>query len=488
MTRALIVLLAVGALCLPVQATAQVTTLAAKVCGPYVIKTGQKEPGGLTKDYTSGDWEKLQRRARTIISQAGEAWPCGDDLEKLLDDTVNFVAITWVGFDPVKEKPQLMRAVVHQPPTRPFTVDLPGIGTKPDDPVLVELFVSRGTDANLATMYTSTREENATVAQLPAFAQTIVGPLFGTVGAIAGTVPARGRAVDCEKDPTQCFAVTVYRVGLPMRRASIRLRANARDLVDADSFGGALSSLATTVMFKQAARSECARDYADSLARGLADLRAHDRACQGTAIDPRDCARAFDTFFRTQYASSLPACGNSKDDVEALQNVDKAFRDLVSTYATATAELDTTFHNRPLTHFSFGAGGAVIAFASKPLHGRTRVALDDNGNLKADPLPRVMTLAYVNWSPRGYDEEAEPMQRTERWRWFFGAALTPDFGPVGGGTVTVVRGLGVTVGGGLLFGKGADPGAVDHPPTSETDQFKLAAVPVFFAGVSYVFK
>lgn len=53
---------------------------------------------------------------------------------------------------------------------------------------------------------------------------------------------------------------------------------------------------------------------------------------------------------------------------------------------------------------------------------------DDSGFLSSDPLPRVMTMAFVNWSPVGYDAAAPSVTARERVRAFFGAALTPDFG------------------------------------------------------------
>jgi hypothetical protein len=118
---------------------------------------------------------------------------------------------------------------------------------------------------------------------------------------------------------------------------------------------------------------------------------------------------------------------------------------------------------------------------------RTKID-DDSGHLVSDPLPRVMTMAFINWSPGGYDEAASTMSRPERIRAFFGAALTPDFGMVGGVNVLLVRGIGIVGGVGVLFGKGAEPDEIGKAPAASADPFKLALSQSLFVGISYNYK
>jgi hypothetical protein len=477
-----ILLAAAGTIYAPI-AAAQVPTLAAKVCEPYLVPAGGlREPDNLTKLYNSGNWDQLQDRARAIIA-AAKAQASADCDRKLLDYKVNYIVVTWIGYDPLKDKPQLMRAIVHQPATAAHMLDLPGIGVEGSDPKLAELFVSRDKGASLVSLYTSTREENPVTSQLPAFVQAVAGPLFWTVAAIAGTKAEKSAIEAGEVAPP--FAVTIQRVGLPFRRASIRLQANARDSVDALEFRDALTKLATAVKFKEAAYSDCARAYADAVAVGLDAVRAKKAACGEQEPKPSAYLQAFDRFLMRTYRDSLAACGAVNDDVNAMQDVDRKFRDFITAGSSASADLDVTFHNRPLTHWSFGAGSAVVAKASLT---KPRVQLDGSGKLQADPLTRVMTMAFVNWSPAGYDEQADHAPPSERWRLFFGAALTPDFGAVGGLNVTIVRGIGITCGAGLLFAKGAEPGEIGSAPASSTDAFRLSVARTVFAGISYNFK
>jgi hypothetical protein len=180
------------------------------------------------------------------------------------------------------------------------------------------------------------------------------------------------------------------------------------------------------------------------------------------------------------------ATNPSSADADAIELVDQRFRELVVNALSVSAELDVTFKNRPLTHFAFGAGAAVMAYASV---NRVRTKLDDdNGLLVSDPLPRVMTMAFVNWSPRGYDEASSSLRASERFRAFFGAALTPDFGVVGGINVLLQRGIGIVGGVGVLFGKGAEAEEVGEPPPASEDPFKLAVGRTVFVGISYNYR
>ena len=124
----------------------------------------------------------------------------------------------------------------------------------------------------------------------------------------------------------------------------------------------------------------------------------------------------------------------------------------------------------------------------KPHLSKPRVKLDDAGTLVADPLNRVMTMAFVNWSPRGYDAESTRVSKAERTRLFFGAALTPDFGTVIGANVLIARGIGITVGVAMLFGKGATKEEIGAPPANSQDAYRLTVSSALFTGISYNYK
>jgi len=286
--------------------------------------------------------------------------------------------------------------------------------------------------------------------------------------------------------PQPKLAATVKRVGLPFRRAKVRLQAVAREPLSTDDFARSAQRLASTLSFNQVPRAMCARNLATALA---AELPAVTQAsvCSAATAGPLQCLKAFDTVLTANFDEAVKACEGGKPAAEerrALERVDADFRELVNEGTSTSAELDVTFKNRPLSHFAFGAGSGVMPRASLS---RSRVTTR-NGVLVADPLDRVMTTAFVNWSPAGYDEEDPRIPAAERFRPFFGAALTPDFGPAIGLNVLLVHGIGVTAGGALLFGTGADSDEVGRAPSKPDDPYKLSIARAVLVGISFSYK
>ena len=149
-----------------------------------------------------------------------------------------------------------------------------------------------------------------------------------------------------------------------------------------------------------------------------------------------------------------------------------------------SVEAELTFKNRPPTHWTFGLGSAVIAHASLT---KPRVKLNDD-TIIADPMPRVMTLAFVNWSPAGYDAERDDLSLSERVRPFFGATLTPDFGIAGGVNALLARGIGIVGGVTVMFAKGASPEEINKVPSNPDQPFAISYAKAVFVGISYNFK
>jgi hypothetical protein len=190
---------------------------------------------------------------------------------------------------------------------------------------------------------------------------------------------------------------------------------------------------------------------------------------------------AFDAVLDATFATAAKLCEAEPDVPE---KVDAAFRTLIAAGTSTSASLDLTFKNRPRSRFAFGAGSGVMTHASLT---RSRVTTE-GGVLVADPLDRVMTMAFVNWSLAGYDAEDPRISPAERFRVLFGAALTPEFGPAIGLNVLLVRGVGVTVGSAILFGKGAELAEIGNAPTNPDDAYKLSIARTVFVGLSYNYK
>ena len=452
----------------------------------------------LTLRFNQGDWSAFQREARALLDALRGTPPAGTGAPpaspagackapvtlptaavSALDYNTRHVAIVWIGADPLG-KTQLMRAIVRWPEPPAYSADLPGVAG------LTEVFVAGTVSARAASLYISTAESDPFADQLSTFVQALFGPLSTTVAGILGRVTgaSTARSFAVAPEPPQ-LGVTIRGVVLPVARAAIRLRMKAKDLVTVEEFTDAVGRLGTTLLFNGAGRSNPARAQINRLVNDLPVVASANCAAAGSASpSPVACRAALDTLIKSAYDTAM-AGSPSGPDTKAIEEVDHQFRALALDALSTNAELEMTFKNRPLTHVAFGAGAAVMGYARV---NRVRAKVDDSGSLVSDPLPRVVTMAFVNWSPGGYDEASLAVSRNERVRAFVGAALTPDFGIVGGVNVLLQRGIGILGGVGLLFGKGAEADEIGKPPAATEDPFKLAIGRTAFVGISYNYK
>ena len=451
----------------------------------------------LTLRYNQGDWPAFQREGRALLDalRGVHAAPSGSAPASAtctapptvpqaalsaLDYGTHHIALVWIGADALG-KTQLMRAIVHWPGPAAYSSDLPGVMG------LSEVFIAGSITARAVSLYTSTAEKDPLAEQLPAFVQALFGPLSTTLAGILGRVTggAAARSIVPEPAPPR-LAITISTLVLPLARASIRLQMKANDLATAQEFTDAVGRLGTTLLFDGAGRSDLARTQIKKLVDDLPVVASANCAATGTAAPaPLACRNALDALIKSAY-DAAKAGNPSSADSTAIEKVDQQFRALAVSALSTSAELDMTFKNRPLTHFAFGAGSAVMGYARV---NRVRAKVGDgSGSLVSDPLPRVMTMAFVNWSPAGYDDASPTISTRERVRGFFGAALTPDFGIVGGINILLQRGIGIVGGGGVLFGKGAEKDEIGKPPAASEDPFKLAVGRTVFVGISYNYK
>jgi hypothetical protein len=449
----------------------------------------------LTAAYNKGDWNAFQTDARALLDalqhEPPKAVPTATvpadctrgglsaPVTAALNYTTRYVVLVWIGTNPLG-RTQVMRAVVHSPTPEPYSPDLPGVTG------FTEVFLASSLDARAVSLYTSTREKDPFIEQLPDFIKAIFSPLSATIAGILGGAQGAGR--EAVEEPK--LAVTVSGVVLPIRRASVRVQTKVKDLVSQDDFRDAVATLGATLLFDGAGRSGPARAQITQLMTQLplnakASCGPPAAPSSGTAVSRSTaCRDALDAVLKSAFDAATK--GASDKDIVVVTDVDRQFRAVAVNALSTSAELDFTFKNRPLTKFTFGAGAAVIANAHIS---RVRTKIDDRtGQLVSDPLPRVMTLAFINWSPKGYDEAAAEISIAERVRPFFGAALTPDFGVIGGVNALLARGIGVVGGIGWLFGKGADVEEIGQPPAAKEDPFKLALSRSVFVGISYNYR
>jgi hypothetical protein len=166
--------------------------------------------------------------------------------------------------------------------------------------------------------------------------------------------------------------------------------------------------------------------------------------------------------------------------------VDASYRTFINGLTGASVTAGYDLKNSPKRLASLGV---MTAYAFKGgIKGAMRVKVKD-GNLVADPLDRRLSLVVVNFGFLPYNAESFEPTRPERFRWFVGAVITPDFGIATGLSAGIVRGLTVNVGGAILGVRGLNAGdKLGAPPTHDEDPFRLSQARVAFVGVGYNFK
>jgi hypothetical protein len=450
----------------------------------------------LTKLYNEGRWNELQQKAQALLVAAAAqaaALPGGNAIQAGLDFKKSYVIVVWIGTDPFG-KTLLARAVVHAPAaSEPFSADLPGVGTQAGEPHVYEAFLSRGVRGKLVSVYASSRDKDPLADTLPAFAQAIASPLFATFGALAGSAavkaapkaPVATEAAPARPQPPP-VSVTVARVGLPFERATIKWKAQAKEPVDVDAFWDATDALVQDLTFNEVPNSPCARVVVAALGDGLKNAAAGALCASATATTP-GCRSHFDDLIRAAEAQGLTdksCAGASKDDLAAVEKLDAKVREFAAATMTTAASADLSFKNRPLTHWTFGAGSGVLATGSLTL---PRVKAKDDV-LVGDPLSRLVTTSFVNWSYSGYDADLDEVSAAERTRPFFGVTMTPDFGLTAGVNVLLAHGIGVTVGGVVMFSKGAATEEIGKAPANPDKPYALSYARGVVVGISYNFK
>jgi hypothetical protein len=422
----------------------------------------------LNSGYHQGDWTSVQDAARCILDEAFAS--AGTD-RPAYDYRSGHVWVTWVGGDAFGEV-GVHRVLVHgqgRAPA-PYKLDLPGVST------FFEIFLAGSPYAELTTTLVSTEKADETLAQIPAVAGRIVPALFGLLDA---TLPEA--AVAPEPAPTERIWLTPFQIDLPARRAAIALTSVVGAPVSADAFATAANRLAVERGFQTSA---CARTLALAQGKAIGDARTSTSDCNPGGHRDR-CLAAFDAALRKEFEAQTtrPRCATAAEG-RAMAAVDDAFRDLALTGMAMDVKSDVRFANTPRQHVSFGLVEAVSFGVSID---DPRVDLDD-GDIVADPLPRLLTLVTVNASFAGYDRTSVRPSEAEKWRWFGGVALVPDFGLAAGVSYLPVRGVSINLGYAWLFTKSAPAETIGRPPADAADAFDIGHARLWFAGVGYNFK
>src|SRR5262245_45253322 len=431
----------------------------------------------------AGEFAKVRAIAQLILDSAHQKTG-----QAAYDYRRNVIAVLWAGSDAAGET-VVRRMLVPEPTAYAASLDLPGLGPGGPPHHLFEVLLSLDPRSRAVSEYVFTREQNPIEAEIPSAVQQLADPLFGFIAAVA-VHPVPGRPAIAEsgerrRGPPPSLWATASEVPIPFSRASVKVKTRLRLPISQEDWEDEVGRLAADLTFRQVPRSRVARDCVPRYQEVALAVPTLD-ACQSATYSAEKCLQAFDAAFSQAHEDCRGSSTLPDADVVALAVVDDKFRGLVTAVRTARAEGSAEFHNTPLTHFGFGLGVALIVDAH--LSG-DRVKLDDSGNLVRDPLPRAMTMVMLHWSPRGYVTSSPRIQSGERWRLFAAGVITPDVGLAAGGSVLLVRGLGLNVGGAYLFAKSLNSGdSIGAPPHNSNDAFALTTGWAWFAGMNVAFR
>ena len=466
----LLAILAMG----PAAARAQTVTVPTRVdvgCGftlPNATET-------LTTAYRSGDGASFRTQLGRVIEAIGKDCPKIKDAN--VDASRDTVHVLWVDMDPLGKEKVVNHVVLYKGEDDVANATLPGVTS--EDRVFEIFLAPRQKDA-VATAYTSTRKRNPLDEQLPEFAKAIADPLTALLAATQGALAARSSIAPPPgvTPPAPTHFATVSRVMLPYARAKVHVDVRVALAPDSAAIQKDVAALAAQNAFVTGAHSACAQTLNTQLKAIV------DSSTASCAANPERCAQTVTAAFNREFQSAAATCG-AGGQAELLA-VDASYRQFITVLNGANVVAGYDLDNSPKRLASLGV---MTAYAFKGgIKDAMRVKVKD-GNIVADPLDRRLSLVVVNFGFLPYNADAFEPTRPERFRWFVGAVITPDFGIATGLSAGIVRGLTVNVGGAILGVRGLNDGdTLGAPPTQDEDPFRLSQARVLFLGVGYNFK
>ncbi|HEY6141615.1 MAG TPA: hypothetical protein VI670_27970 [Thermoanaerobaculia bacterium] len=431
--------------------------------------------------YFSGDWAALQTTLRDDLK--GLKFPDLSD-----DDQVQFerraysvVFITTLR----KREGEIVRVVLQPSAPAPYSTTLPGLRTH------YELHVKPVEAESLATTYFSTPTDDPVASQLAAFVKQFdpkaLGPFFPPFALTVLT--------------NSTFYVDLRRVRLPFARAKIDIEDDAATIADFDAKSGDLkidaAKLTESLTVREARGIPCATDVAKALQARIESFIAQPQTsmCPTAPSDDekKKLTTPWDVLQRElgcTYVTSVQvstACGNAPSpEINALVvSIEGRYKDLAKAAALKVAG-KTTYVNVPRSAVGLGVIAGVITSVPS---GQKRYKVGNDGKLTLDPLTGGVSIAAVNIHPWRFNSATTSITTAERFRFFVGPVLTPEFGFAAGAGVGVIRGLSINAGYGVVristLRDGDQAGAA---PADKTRPLRNSTARVVFFGLGYNFK
>lgn len=457
----------------------------------------------LTRSYRAGNWSALQNQTAALLKVALNGH------RHQFDPRANWYQVVFVAQDS-RDKPELIRFLLHEPAPLSFQDTLPGVES------FYQVFVTHNPEAKYSARYDSTRTAPPIEAELAEF----VGQFDPEV--LAGLLqrPAPGGAVIFGVKPVgvtrYLTKVEIAKVVLSEERAAISIsdRVTVPHVPVPKEFKRiAQSSKDLSKQFDRTARvSSCAR----GLATGIDTMLQNDLkpgACQpavGTCAPTQGVCDACDLGGRQvgskcwkwlacridvaydayMVKSEKPGKACHKigvDEFGLVREVHGGFANLVAGKKAAVATLSATLINRPLRRYNLGV---VNAFITDDSDVDSRATLSGENQLVADPVGGgPLTMAVLNVHPVRFNPDTKKPTSAERFRGFVGVAFAPEFGLGGGLAIGLSRSISLNIGyAWLVIDEPRAGESLDMDLVNETDPLRQTSGGVVFVGLGYRFE
>jgi hypothetical protein len=362
----------------------------------------------------------------------------------------------------------LTQTLVHEPmPAGNLLEGLHG----PAQPLLT-LFLADNASAHIHTAATVTQEANPLAADLASLVTTtLTKAVLPAAIAHTLTVPPPLACDDCVP-----LSVTLSTLELPFARGRVSI-ADTITFDDQPGYVATRMQMLAADATQDASTAACVKTGILALA-AVPDSAPIKSACTpATTLDASNaCSTALKAAFGNEFARLEPCTGPALR-AAAMRMLD-AIADIKATVAK------TEFANVPRTHVTVGLAAAFLFAAQQSA---PRVSMQ-SGQIALNPLARPISLAIVNWFPRGFNSKEPHLTNGERYRLFGGVALTPSFGPAAGGAIALSQNLAVNVGAALMLTDVAKSGETIGAAPIDASPFKIGVALGWFAGFSYNLK
>jgi hypothetical protein len=318
----------------------------------------------LTAAYDAGDAARFAHAVSVLMDFVHRCRAASLDegaagFVETIDLKVDYVLLAWPGVGPASER-RLNTTLVHSGDGLHGRT-LPGIGGG-NGPRLVQILLAPSVLDRLAGVYVSEPNANPALGQLPLVAAAIATPLLGALAAQQGPIGARQQSLAASPTsaaPAPAWA-SIGRVALPFRRATIHVELRASVAPTIAEIREQAFAIGSRAAFLEVPHVPCARALAAEFTAVLGDLAP---AC---ADRPQVCRKAADLQFSSRYDAQQSSCAgaagaDTRRNLQALEQVDEAFRTYVNGLDTTLLPATLELSNLPRSRFGFGIASGYLA-------------------------------------------------------------------------------------------------------------------------------